>query len=132
MGFETLMIEEEKKEGVGGDGALVRPKFVPTLHIGLKIGKVQNIVHLFYLLYVQSPLKTYTMIHMISSKPPQILHFFWIFFRALYYSSPSIPIITAGNYSPSLKATIKVQSSAVVSKVMVDFSSSRPIVFKFL
>ena len=28
-GFETLMIEE--KEGVGG--ALVRPKFVPTLHI---------------------------------------------------------------------------------------------------
>ena len=35
-GFETLMIEE--KEGVGG--ALVRPKFVPTLHIGLKFGKV--------------------------------------------------------------------------------------------
>ena len=54
MGFETLMIEEEEKEGVGG-GALVRPKFVPTLHIGLKIVKVQNIVHLFYLLYVQSP-----------------------------------------------------------------------------
>ena len=52
MGFETLMIEEEEKEGVGD---LVRPKFVPTLHIGLKIGKVQNIVHLFYLLYVQSP-----------------------------------------------------------------------------
>ena len=37
-GFETLMIEE--KEGVGGGGALVRPKFVPTLHIGLKFGKV--------------------------------------------------------------------------------------------
>ena len=36
------MIEEEEKEGVGGGGALVRPKFVPTLHIGLKIGKVQT------------------------------------------------------------------------------------------
>ena len=69
-GFETLMIEE--KEGVGG-GALVRPKFVPTLHIGLKFGKVSYMlvfgndflkisftsldhtfsVHLFYLLYIK-------------------------------------------------------------------------------
>ena len=77
------------------------------------------------------PLKTYMMNTGFLPNLPKYCTFL-DFFRALYYSSPSIPIITAGNYSPSLKATIKVQSSAVVPKVMVDFSSPRPIVFKFL
>ena len=56
MGFETLMIEEEKKEDVGGGGALVRPKFVPTLHIGLNIGKVQTSSTCFTF-FMYNPLK---------------------------------------------------------------------------
>ena len=74
MGFEPLMIEEEEKEGVGD---LVRPKFVPTLHIGLKIGKVQNIdtSSTCFPSLCTILLKTYMMKHMISSKPPQILRF---------------------------------------------------------
>ena len=78
LGFETLMIEE--KEGVGGGGALVRPKFVPTLtqlhREGLKIGKM------VLLLLVQELIFLYKKIISASGKtvrPPQIYcTFFWI------------------------------------------------------
>lgn len=78
MGFETLMIEEKEKEGVGD---LVRPKFVPTLHIGLKIGKVQNIdtSSTCFTFFMYNPLKDiHDETHDFFQTSPNIA-LFWIF-----------------------------------------------------
>ena len=82
-GFETLMIEEKEKEGVGG--ALVRPKFVPTLHIGLKFGKVPCILVLgmtpLTILFQSTCFTVVTYKRLVTS--PNIA-LFVVFLRALY------------------------------------------------